>query len=57
MISVNGTASIAADGSTAAPKDVYGQIYRYLEIIVFKAILTYGEKNGIYYETQTIIAT
>ena len=33
FISVAGTAPIAADGSTAAPGDVYGQTYRCLEII------------------------
>jgi enamine deaminase RidA (YjgF/YER057c/UK114 family) len=33
IISVAGTAPIAADGSTAAPGDVYGQTCRCLEII------------------------
>ena len=33
IISVAGTAPLAADGSTAAPGDVYGQTYRCLEII------------------------
>lgn len=33
IISVAGTAPIAADGSTAAPGDLYGQTLRCLEII------------------------
>ncbi len=33
IISVAGTAPIAADGTTAAPGDVYGQTQRCLEII------------------------
>jgi enamine deaminase RidA (YjgF/YER057c/UK114 family) len=54
IISVAGTAPIAADGSTAAPGDVYGQTCRCLEIIE-SAIRQAGAKLSNVIRTRVML--
>lgn len=54
IISVSGTAPVAADGSTAFPGDLYGQTKQCIQIIE-KAILQAGGKLENVYRTRVFL--